>query len=762
MSNENGNVGRRLAAALLGALLLAPGAAARAQGWIEPQTHRYLPRPPIERLRSDVRITVDAERRVAQVEVEEEFRNRSGLLMEGDYLYPIAPGAVFTNFSLFAGDRELRGEVLPAERARAIYEEIVRRKKDPALIELMGHGVLRARVFPIEPGATRRVVLRYTQTLSKEGDLLRLRYPRIVAALPGDLRETAPADPRRLERFPFTLRITVIGADRFGTPYSPTHAIEVREIGRGELEIVHRGDGRARDFELFLPLREPDVGASLVAHAIDGEPGYFMLLITPPAPGAELEIPRDVTLVLDVSGSMSGDKLEQARAALDQLLAGLRPEDRFRLITFSSVVRAFRRDFVPADREAVRAARERLARVRTEGSTNIMDALDEALEPETVEGRLSIVVFLTDGKPTVGVTEPERIAETVARLRDGERVFAFGVGYDVNTYLLDRLAEGGRGAVAYVRPDEDVEAAVSSLTRKIAHPALSDLRIVRAPAELEDYYPNPLPDLFYGDELVLFGRYRGDGRGELVLEGTRAGRRERFTYRVELPQLQSANEFIPRLWAARKAGALTAQIRLHGPDPELVEEIRQLGLRYGILTEYTSYLVEEPELALGAPEVLMDRARAMAMAPAAQSGAVAFKRADESRRLAETLALDEADRILAEMAVPGVGGGGLTRAAVGPTAGAVRHAGRRLFVFRDGAWTDLEFDASLRVIEVAPYSDAYFELLRRLPRLKPYFALGDRLLVAGAGVALKLTPAGATSLDANELSRLVKGLAKSL
>jgi Ca-activated chloride channel family protein len=747
---------QRLAVTLLGLLLIVPAGSARAQGWIEPNTHRYLPGSPIQRLRSDVSITVDGERRVAYVEVEEEFRNGSGTLLEGDYLYPIPAGAVFTDFSLFMGDQELRGEVLPAERARRIYEEIVRRKKDPALIELVGRGLLRARVFPIEPGATRRVVLRYTQLLGKDGDLLRLRYPRIVGTTPGDRREVAPPDPRSLERYPFSLRIRVTGAERFATPYSPTHTIEVRERGRDELEIAHRGDGTARDFELFLPLRESELGASLVAHALDGEPGYFMLLIAPPASGDELEIPRDLTLVLDVSGSMSGEKIEQARAALDQILAGLRAEDRFRLITFSSVVRSFRSEFVRADREMVREARDYLAAVRAEGSTNVMDALRAALAPQAEPGRLSIVVFLTDGKPTAGETAPERIAEAAERLRDGERVFAFGVGYDVNTYLLDRMAEGGRGTVSYVRPGEDVERAVSSLTRRIAHPALSDLRIVRAPAELEEYYPNPLPDLFYGEELVLFGRYRGDGRGTLVLEGTRAGRRQRFTYRVELPRREPDNQFIPRLWAARKAGALTAQIRLHGADPELVEEIRRLGLRYGIITEYTSYLVEEPELAMRAPEALMDRARELAVAPAEQSGAVAFKRAEASSRLAETEALDEADKLLAEAVAPSAG------AREYRTSGRVRHAGRRLFALRDGTWTDLRFDASLQVIEVAPFSEAYFELVRRLPALKVYFALGDRLLLAGDGVALELSPDGTATLKSSELKRLVKGLERSL
>jgi Ca-activated chloride channel family protein len=360
-------------------LLLAGAHGAAAQGWIEPPMNRWVPQFQVERVRSDVTVRIDGERRVAYIEVEEIFRNNSHTMQEGDYLYPIPPEAVFTNLSLFMGEQELRGEVLPADEARRIYEEIVRRKKDPALIELVGHGVLRARVFPIDPGDTRRVILRYTQILGKDGDLLRLRYPRVVGIVPGTaVRETSRPDLRTQRSHPFTLTIRVTGAERFATPYSPTHVIEVRERGPDELEIVHSGDAAARDFELFLPLRESFVGASLVAHAPGNEPGYFMLLISPPAHGDEAHIPRDLTLVLDVSGSMSGVKMEQARDALDQILAGLRPEDRFRLITFSSFVRSFSDDFVRADRATLREARDYLSGVRAEGSTNIMDGRDGA------------------------------------------------------------------------------------------------------------------------------------------------------------------------------------------------------------------------------------------------------------------------------------------------------------------------------------------------------------------------------------------------
>ncbi len=745
--------------------------------------------PQVQRLRTDVSIVVDGAQRVARVEVEEEFRNNGGRLAEGDYLYPIPAGAVFTNFSLFMGEQELKGEMLSASVARGIYEEIVRRKKDPALIELVGHGLLRARVFPIAAGETRRIILRYTMVLGRDGHLVRMRYPRVVGLFdaaegpvvaPG-LEERAPRSiVRPAQVAPFTLNIRVTHADLFATPYSPTHRIEVRERDANELEVDYNGSGEApRDFELFLPLRENTVGAGVVNHAPIGEVGFYMMLVSPPVDDEESSIPRDLTLVLDVSGSMSGDKIVQARAAMGQVLAGLGGDDRFRIITFSSVVRQFRAGWSPAARGDVTEAREWLARVDAEGSTNIQAALQEALRPDTDGARMAQIVFLTDGKPTVGETSVERIVELTTSMLDDERLFAFGVGHDVNTFLLDSLAEGGRGTVGYVGPSENVEQAVSSLTRKIRHPALTDLRIVAAPVMLEDSYPQQLPDLFYGEDLVLFGRYRGSGSGDLVIEGNRGGRLERLRFGVEFVDNEPGNTFIPKLWAARKAGVLTTQVRLHGANPELVEEIRQLGLRYGILTDYTSYLVEEPGMSLddATLQQIMQRAQEMEVDADMQVGAVAFNRARRDAAAKTVGSLEEVERQLASaprvqmlqpmpMAPPArAPGDGLTDGPAGRrnelagSEGATRHVVDRLFVMRAGVWTDLRFGDE-RVVKVAPFSAAYFELIERLPQLKPFFALGSRVIIAGDGLAIELDEAGASDWTGRQLDTVLRAFGR--
>lgn len=735
-------------------LMSLPALPLRAQGWIEPPPGR--PQFGIVKVRGEVNVRIVG--RVAQIEVEEWFRNQGGGLGEGDYLYPLPGEAVFSNYSLFQGDQELKGETMDAQRARAIYEEIVRRKKDPALIELAGHGLIRARVFPINPGETRRITLRYTQMMPRLGDALQFRYSAggRYGGVPRNV-EGAQGLTRTPEAVPMAFRMVADSGAMFRDPFSPTHELRVERDG-GRL-VVRPASELSGDLTVFFPLATGLVGMTVVTHRPNGEAGYFMLTVVP-APTDGASVPRDVTVVLDVSGSMSGSKMDQAKRALNQLLGSLRGQDRFRLAAFSSTVTPYERGWTQATSGAVADARRWVDGLSASGGTNIQDALDEAFRLAGDPERLNVVLFLTDGLPSVGEQNPERLAQLAERGRSNARVFAFGVGYDVNTYLLDRLSAAGRGSTQYVQPNEDVEEALGRLVTKISHPVLTDLQIAEAPLRLTELYPPRLPDLFAGEELVLLGRYAGgrtgdrtdgiggtDGTvsGRLVLTGRRAGRTERFEVRVTFPEHQRDNDYIPRLWAARKIGVLTQSIKLNGSNPEVEREIRETALRYGLLTEYTSYLVQEPLDVAVRPGLLRDRAVAPVAAPrpALASGQGEVARAEQARMNREVKSM--ATLAAAEMDV--------TRRAHGP---ATRHVAGRLFVLRDGLWTDLWHADSLRVVPVEPFSDAYFALLDRLPELKPYWSEFERVLVSGKRVSIALDTRGAATLGTAELDRLAR------
>lgn len=739
---------RRFNLALVAATSAAAFASpAAAQGWIEERPVSVSPRPtpiggPVIRVQSAVRITMDG--RIARIEVEEHFRNAGTAIAEGTYFYPLPGEAVFTGYSLWMGDQELQGEMRNAEQARSIYEEIVRRQRDPALLTYAGHGLIRAQIFPIQPGETRKVVLRYTQVLGREGDALRLRYA--IGPRAGERGRGGDGRPQDL----FSMQVIAPGADAFGTPYSPTHDVTSRRTG-GQLVVTVPANASG-DLDLLIPLRRGLVGTSILTHASAGEDGYYMLLLAPPESSTDGMIPRDLTLVVDISGSMSGTKLEQAKAALAQALGALGVQDRFRVVAFSSGVTEFRSGLTTATRANLASAREFVNGLGAGGGTNIEGALDVALGEARDPERISLVVFLTDGLPSVGQTQPDKIAAAAGGRVGNTRIFTVGVGTDVNTYLLDMLAREGRGSATYVAPNADVEVAVGTLLGRIRHPALTNLRIVSAPVSLAQMQPAHLPDLFYGEELVVFGRYHGTGTGAVVIEGERNGRRERFTARAQFSGRQPDNGFVAPLWASRKIGELTRTARLEGASPALVEEIRQLGLRYGLLTEYTSFLVLEPGASVSNEEMMrrLDQA-AVGGASAArqQSGKDAFARAEASAKEQEVKTLASANRAADERLAS-------TPPAPGEAAQATRRVAGRVFLDRNGVWTDMTFRAGSPVISVAPFSPAYFELVRALPELAPWLGVGEQVLVAGNGVSIRIDPKGITRWQGEKLATTVR------
>ncbi len=707
------------------ALLSLASAPLMAQGFIDPV--RPVPQGSVTHVRTDVTISITG--RVARVTVEEYFMNTGPMLGEANYVYPIPPDAAFAGLSLWQGDQEMKGEMLDASQARSIYEEIVRRRRDPALVELAGYGLIRARMFPIAPGETKKVTLRYNEIITRQGDALRFRYP-----IGGSAAGSAPR----------TIRVNVDSAPLYGAAFSPTHQLATTRDGN-RLAIAVSDTGAPRDLELFLPVRTT-VGASLVTYRPAGEDGYFMLLLSPGAARADATVqPRDIVAVLDVSGSMSGAKIDQAKAALRQLLGTLRESDRFRLIAFSSDVRRFATAWTVATGDARTRATEWVDALSADGGTNIAGALSEAFSARPAAGHLGLVVFLTDGLPTVGESDPERLVALADHDRGSYRVFSFGIGYDVNTYLLDRLTEQARGATEYIRPGDNIESAVGALAAKVSSPVLTDVALSAGSAELYDLQPGQMPDLFAGDETVIMGRFRGVGSGEwsLSVNGRRNGSTEHFAAAADGAE-HSSNDYVARLWANRKAGALAREVRLHGPTPELLQSLKTLALRYGILTEYTAYLVQEPPtpVAQRAAEERMLNAPAPAPAAATGAGAVAKSRRDAAQLQAVTV---EADAQMLDEMTRG-------RAGIAPTT----RVGGRLFMLRDSVWTDLGHKEGQRVVKVAPFSEAYFALLRALPELTKPATLGGKVLVAGSGVSVEIAPEGLDTWAPGQLAALVQ------
>jgi len=528
----------------------------------------------------------------AQTRIKQVFFNRYGRPIEAIYLQPIPKGAHVTDFVMEMNGKKVRGEVLEKEKARAIYTDIVRRMRDPGLIEYVDQEIFRASVFPIPPNGRQQLEITVTHLLPLDNGVVEYSWPfDAPRAIRQRGRATAPGE--------FDVKLAITSKVPIKAVYSPTHKVRIER--EGEKQAVVRLDetpGREEPiFKCYYTLSDKAVGLNALTTRPEGEDGTFLLLISPSKFYDEAKLPPvDFTFILDTSGSMGDDdKIGAAKKALRYCLGSLRNVDAFNIIRFSTEVEPFEPNFIDANEENVKRAKVFVDGLRASGGTNIDGALAAALGQKPRKDRLHTILFITDGMPTVGITNVDQILTNVEKNNQQRlRVFACGVGYDVNTKLLDRVAEKTRSVAQYIRPKEDLEVSVSQLFDKISRPVLTDLRIEWGELKVRDVYPKELPDLFAGTQLTVFGRYKDGGERAITLAGKVGGEEKKFVYEAKFPtEADSEHAFIQTLWATRRVGYLLDQIRVNGESAELRDEVVQLAKKHGIVTPYTSYLVQE-------------------------------------------------------------------------------------------------------------------------------------------------------------------------
>lgn len=563
------------------AILAAAAGAARA-GDLIPTEPRFGPL----RIASH-RIDVVVDNQIAMTKVEQVFANDHPAVLEAHYVFPVPKGASIVDFSMTVNGKLVRGELLEKDKARSIYEGIVRQSKDPGLLEHVGANLFRVRVFPIQPASQQKIELTYVERINYDAGACRYVYPLLV---PGGAKTT------RADEFDFRWRLA--SAVPIQDVTCTTHAANVARQGESSAEVKFSGRqiDLSKDLEVGYRIERPTSGMDLVAHRPKDEDGTFMLLLTPQSNPRPL--PKDMTFVFDTSGSMEGPRIRQARAALKFCLAKVRDGDRFNILTFSSDVTAWKPAHVEAG-EATRADAGRFVdQIDATGGTNINAALLRALEHRAADGRPHLIVFLTDGDPTVGETTPARIVQNVsAANRAGVRIFAFGVGDELHRGLLEDLAETTRGVAEFVSDQENIEEKVSRLQKKIGTPVLSDLSIDWGKAEVSAVYPKSPGDLFAGTQLMVTGRYRKAGAFEVVLKGRQGKETVELRQTLVFPEKIDVAPAVPYLWAMRKIAGQLDELRRNGNNPEVVAEVIALSKQYRIATPYTSFLVLESEAA---------------------------------------------------------------------------------------------------------------------------------------------------------------------
>jgi Ca-activated chloride channel family protein len=693
------------------------------------------------------RVKVTIQDQVAVTEIDQVFINPNPYQLEGTYIFPIPEEASVSAFSMWIDGKEMPGELLERDKARKIYNDIVRSMRDPALLEYAGRNMFKASIFPIPARGEKRVKLSYSEVCRADGGLVRYLYP----------LNTEKFSSRPLEDV--SVVIDIKGKLPIKNVTCPSHPVEVVMKSDTEARIGYEAKNVTpdRDLLLYYSISGDEFAMNFLAHnPKQTEEGYFMLLLSPGTDTGKV-IEKDVCFVVDTSGSMQGKKMDQAKAALKFCLRALNQGDRFSLVPFATEARAFSEQLLPASTENLARGVEYVDGLRALGGTAIDEALTLALKLSPDSQRPYMIVFLTDGLPTIGETKGPLILGNVKRLNKGNvRLFAFGVGNDVNTHLLDKLAEQNRGTREYVSEAEDLELKVSNFYTKIANPVLSDIALEFPGVEVHDVYPKRLPDLFKGSQLVVVGRFKGSGQKAAKLTGKVVGETKTIAHDVHFPVTEEGNTFLPRLWAIRKIGFLLDEIRLRGEKKELRDEVVRLARLHGVVTPYTSFLVLEDQRVRDRFADAADGGRRFrrhgggsgaAGRPAGDRGEAESAPAEPAAPAPGAFDIDEVEE---EKAAEGLGRatGGASVAAskdakkmkgemgddddLGYVPDAGRERLKKLMKLVDGVafykrgevWVQAELPKDLVRKVVKLYTDEYFELVSKVKKAGKFLALG--------------------------------------
>jgi Ca-activated chloride channel homolog len=666
--------------------------------------------------------------------------------------------------TLLVDGKEYPAKLLDKDEARKLYEEIVRKNKDPALLEWMGTGLFKTSVFPVPAGASRTVTLEFSQMCRKFEGLTDFTFPLSTAKYTAEAVEEVK------------IRATIESDQEIKNVYSPTHTVEIKRPDDKHAVVTYtkKNEVPGSDFRLFYDVGKGKVSARVLSYRPDKQDdGFFLLLASPKIEATDAERPKKtVIFVVDRSGSMSGKKIEQARGALKHVLNNLRKGDLFNIVAYDSDVESFRPELEKFNEETRKAALGFVEGLYAGGSTNIDAALKTALAQINDSSRPSYVLFLTDGLPTTGETNEMKIVANSEQYNDVRaRVFAFGVGYDVNSRLLDKLARENHGQSEYVKPDEDIEDRVSKLYNRIESPVMTDVEITFDFDKLKTgqgkpvnrVYPKESLDLFAGEQLVVVGRYREPGTAKVVVRGKVGDEKQKLDFPADLVKnsKDETHAFIEKLWAVRRIGEIIDELDLKGKNEELVEELVNLSTRHGILTPYTSFMADENSRVQDlAANVRRAEGRLDALSQSSGYGGFAQRQLKGAYKMADRAPAAAAAAPALEAfgpPAPGRAGGGAggrpggianqgQQGFAGQTAAplaeaaeelqtarqTVRNVANRTFYLRDGRWVDSQLtdEQEKDPVRVKQFSDEYFDLARQHgKKLSQYLVFDEPVLI---------------------------------
>ncbi len=546
-------------------------------------------------LQQRVEVTIDNQ--VAVTKLIQTFINPTDQTSEVSYRFPLGEKASVQEFGLTGPDGKRRvGAIEEKHEAQQIYQNAQSQGAMPAIARSTDTNSFETRIGSVPARARATVDLTYSEILTYKNG-------KIFFTLPMNVRKV---QDRSLDLT--TVQITIKDQKEIVSVVSPSHKAGVTKIDDHSWKMVYEMNSHLpdSDFSLEYEVKAQQMGFNFLStRPVAGEDGYFMMLLAPQEIISARDVAaRDIVFVMDVSGSMDGYKLEQTKAAFNYFVTKLNSDDRFNVTVFSDEVKRFSDVMIPATVENRERARQFIDGVQAMGGTNIHEALTDArrLFYGTTGNSTKAIIFLTDGQPTVGMTDIDQIAASIKAGNDiGLRLFILGVGADVSTRLLDKMALENRGESLYVHQNENIEGKLTAFYETISKPLLVDVAIDWNGKRVSELYPKTLPNLYKGSQVVLAGRYSTTGPARLTVRGDLNGRRMEFPLEVNFADKATANGFVSRIWAKSKADTLIQEMNAYGENAEMKAEVIRLSKQFQFTTPFTSFISVAPQQVAAAP-----------------------------------------------------------------------------------------------------------------------------------------------------------------
>lgn len=696
-----------------------------------PKKDRCTTCPPIQEYLLELKaqetdIYINHNKGTALIKSVQTFYNPTNKRVEGQFVFPFPPNADPSSLGISINGRPLPSQKLSADAAIGFIQNLVLEQETPELLEFIGQDLYLLDLPSLATYSDVNIKMTYLEPLSEKDGLVEFIYPINLY------------QSNRIPIANVVFDVEVESGFSLSNLYSPTHPIEavLSTVNKGVCRFEENNFLPTSDFVLQFSTATQDLEANMMSFKeVQTEEGYFQIEISPAIEMQSLEIiEKDITFVLDCSGSMVGEKMEQAKRALSFCVENLNKGDRFNIVTFSTKAESLYNQFRPYNEQALIDAKSYISLLKATGGTNMEKALHLALRTNKQPNRPNMVVFITDGKPTLGITKVEPLIGLIKKLNTSKaKIFTFGIGDDLNTRLLERIVEETKSYLTYIGTGENIELKVSSFYTKVSSPVLTDVSLQVEGIDASNISPEDIPDLYMGNPLIIYGKYQDEEKTRLTLSGNmKNGERRQFTYDLEFNET-STNDYIPPIWASRRIGAILVEMQENKETSKLKTELAVLARRYGILTPYTVHLVAEEEKKDKAlpnllvqnnfsKDLLENTKETYLKMLKEQEGANSVQSSRSINKMIQATTLHEIAPAQDKLNIEDKKGN------IQIFAQQIKTCGGRAFYQTQNGWIDGMITNDMKVEQrLLLNSPQYYQLLEESPQLKDYYALGKKV-----------------------------------